>query len=60
MFYKIAAVANLEVCSITDIGQKVCTYDQKPIALDGCIDMKIAFGEKNNVTTVYVKLVRST
>ena len=40
-----------------DVGQKVCTYDQKPIALDGCINMKITFGEKNIVTTVYVKLV---
>ena len=40
-----------------DVGQEVCTYDQKPIALDGCIDMKITFGEENIVTTVYVKLV---
>ena len=57
LFYKIAAVANLDMCSIKEVSQKVCTYDQKPIALDGCIDMKITFGEKNIVTTVYVKLV---
>ena len=57
LFYKIAAVANLDMCSMKDVGQEVCTYDQKPIALDGCIDMKITFGEKNIVTTVYVKLV---
>ena len=57
LFYKIATVANLEMCSIKDVDQKVCTYDQKPIALDGRIDMKITFGEKNIVTAVYVKLV---
>ena len=57
LFYKIAAVANLDMCSVKDVGQEVCTYDQKPIALDGCIDMKITFGEKNIVTTVYVKLI---
>ena len=57
LFYKIAAAAKLEMCSIKDIDQKVYTYDQKPIALDGRINMKITFGERNIVTTVYVKLV---
>ena len=57
LFYKIAAAAKLKMCSIKDVDQKVCTYDQKPIALDGRINMKITFGEKNIVTTVYVKLV---
>ena len=30
LFYKIAAVANLDMCSIKDVGQKVCNCDQNP------------------------------
>ena len=29
LFYKIATVDNLEMCSTKDVDQKVCTYDQK-------------------------------
>ena len=57
LFYKIAAVAKVEIKFIINVDQRVCTYDQKPMTLDGCIDMKITFGEKNIVTTVYIKLV---
>ena len=32
-------------------------YDQKPITLDGQMTMKVSFGDKTIVTTVYVKLV---
>ena len=46
LFYKIAAVAKVEINCIKNVEQRVCTYDQKPMTLDGCIDMKITFGEK--------------
>ena len=36
---------------------KACTYDQKPITLDGQIDWHISFGRRRICTTVYVKLV---
>ena len=54
LFYKIAAVAKVEI-KIVDQG--VCTYNQKPMTLNGCIDMRITFGEKNIISTVYIKLV---
>ena len=46
-----------EVQYLKTAEQKACTYDQKPITLDGQMDMKIGFGEKTITTTVYVKLV---
>ena len=46
LFYKIAAVAKVEINFIKNVDQRVCTYDQKPMTLDGCIDMKITYGEK--------------
>ena len=51
------AEAHLEVQYLKTAEQKACTYDQKPITLDGQMDMKIGFGEKTITTTVYVKLV---
>ena len=30
------------------------TYDQKPITLDGQIDMEVSFGDKTIIATVYV------
>ena len=56
LFYKIAAVAKVEINFIKNFDQRVCTYDQRPMTLDGCIDMKITFAKKN-ATTVYIKLV---
>ena len=57
LFYQIIAEAHLKVQSLKTAEQKACTYDQKPITLDGQMDMKISFGEKAISTTVYVKLV---
>jgi len=36
---------------------KACTYDQKPITLDGEIDVSIGFGKETLCTTVYIKLI---
>ena len=57
LFYQIVAEVHLKVQSLKTAEQKACTYDQKPITLDGQMDMKIGFGEKTITTTVYVKLV---
>ena len=57
MFYQIVSEAHLKVQSLKAAEQKTCTYDQKPITLDGQMDMRIKFGEKVVSTTVYVKLV---
>lgn len=57
LLYHIVGEANLEMQSLKTAEQKACTYDQKPISLDGQIDLKICFGKKEIVTTVYVKLV---
>ena len=57
LFCKIVAVAKVEINFIKNVDQGVCTYEQKPMTQDGCIDMKITFGEKNIVTTIYIKLV---
>ena len=42
--------------SLKPAEQKACTYDQKPITLDGQIAMRVSFGYKI-VTALYVKLV---
>ena len=55
LFYQIVTEAHLKIHSLKAAEQKACTYDQKPITLDGQIDMKIGFGEKV-ASTVYVKL----
>jgi len=49
--------AHLNVYHLKPMEQRACTYDQKPITLDGQIDVKIAFGGKTIVSTVFVKLV---
>ena len=49
--------ATLKVESLKPAEQKACTYDQKPITLDGQMDMKVSFGDKTIFATVYVKLV---
>ena len=54
LFYQIISAAHLKEQSFSDTEQKACTYDQKP---DGQMDMKISFGEKVVVTTVFVKLI---
>ena len=50
-------LGGLEIQSLKPAEQKACTYDQKPITLDGQMTMKVSFGDKTIVTTVYVKLV---
>ena len=57
LFYQIVSKGGLEIQSIKPAEQKACTYDQKPITLDGQMTMKVIFGDKAIVTTVYVKLV---
>ena len=57
LFYQIVTKAYLKVLSPKAAEQKTFTYEQKPITLDGYIEMKIRFGEKAVSTAVYVKLV---
>jgi len=55
LFYHIVETAKLErkvILNLPDL--KACLYDQKPITLDGQIDL---LGKKVICTTVYVKLV---
>ena len=49
----------MEINSNRNVDQRVGTCDQKPMTLDVCIDLRITltFGEKNIVTTVYIKLI---
>ena len=57
LFYHIVEVGKLENSMLEPADLKACTYDQKPITLDGRIDLHISFGERVICTTVYVKLV---
>ena len=57
LFYQIVSESALKLQSLEPAEQKACTYDQKPITLDGQMDMKVSFGDKTIITTVYVKLV---
>ena len=57
LFYQIVSESGLKLQSLKPAEQKACTYDQKPITLDGQMDMKVSFGDKTIITTVYVKLV---
>ena len=57
LFYHIVGTAGLEESSLKPADLKACTYDQKPINLDGQLDLHISFGERVICTTVYVKLV---
>ena len=56
-FYDMVKQANLNKHHLKPTEQRACAYDQKPITLDCQIDMKITFGEKTIVSTVFVKLV---
>ena len=49
--------AGLESSQLKPPDHKACTYDQKPITLDGQMDMALSFGEEVLHATVYVKLV---
>jgi len=56
-FYDMKKEAHLNVHDPKLTEQRACTYYQKPITLDGQIYVKIAFGEKTIVNTVFVKMV---
>ena len=57
LFYHIVETARLEESRLQPADLKACTYDQKPITLDGQMDLHISFSERVICTTVYVKLV---
>ena len=57
LFYHIVETAGLEESSLKPADLKGCTYDQKPINLDGQLNLHISFGERVICTTMYVKLV---
>jgi len=60
-------VEGVPIIGLTDTGSDITimkgdqfydmTCDQKPITLGGQIDVKIAFGRKTIVSTVFAKLV---
>ena len=57
VFYRIVSESDLDVLDVKAAGQIIAyTFDQKPIHLDGQIDMKVSFAEKVIITTVYIKL----
>ena len=56
-FYNMVKGANLDIQQLKPTEQKACTYDQKPITLEGLMDVKITFGDKTVVSTVFDKLV---
>ena len=57
LIYHIFGITGLDESRLKPADLKACTYDQKPITLDGQIDLHISFGEKVICTTAYVKLV---
>jgi len=57
LFYHIVEKANLKIEDLKAAQLKACTYDQKPIILDGQINMRVSLGDKTITTTIFVKLV---
>ena len=57
LLHHILSTAGLESTIIRPARQRACAYDQKPITLDGEVDVNISFGEKTFGTTVYIKFV---
>ena len=57
LFYQMVSQSGLKLQSLKPAEQKACTSDHKPIILDELMDMKVSFGDKTIITTVYVKLV---
>ena len=57
LFYMIVEKAGLELSHLKAPDHKAFTYDQKPVTLDGQMNMTFGFGEKVLHATVYVKLV---
>ena len=57
LFYQIIPESGLKVESLKPAEQKAYNYDQKPITLDGEMDMEVSFDDKTIIIMVYVKLV---
>ena len=57
LLYHIVEKANLKIEDLKAPQLKACIYDQKPIILDGQMNMKVSLGDKTITTTVFVKLV---
>ena len=60
MFFQIVSEGGLEVQSLQPAEQKACTYDQKPITLDGQMTMKVSFGDKTIDSIIIVCQVGCT
>jgi len=59
LFYHIVGKAGIDTDLLQSPAHKACTYDQKPITLDGQMEMSLGFGKKVLQTTVYAKLAAS-
>lgn len=57
LFYYIVEKANLKMEDLKAPQQKTCTFNQKPIILDGQMRMEVSLGDRNITTNVFVKLV---
>ena len=56
LFKKVATVARLKRRNLLKPDKVPRTYDQQPFTLDGRMDLDLAFGEKQMVTPVYIKM----
>ena len=57
LLYHIVEKANLKIEDLKVPQLKACIYDQKPIILNGQMNMKVSLGDKTITTTAFVKLV---
>ena len=57
LFYHVIGKAGIQANRLQSPAHKACTYDQKPITLDGQMNMALSFGKKVLQVTVFVKLV---
>ena len=56
LFKRVATIARLKKRDFQPANKIPRTYDQKPFALDGRMDLDISFGEKTLQTAVYIKM----
>ena len=56
LFQKVAAVARLKKRSFRKPDRVPFTYDQKPFALDGKVELDITFDDKTMSTGIYIKM----
>ena len=57
LFYHTVGKGGIEVDQLQSPAYKACSYDQKPITLDGQMEIILSFDKKVLQTTMYVKLV---